>query len=138
MKVFVCCNTYDDTIEGVYTEEGMLKFKERMMQDAIAQRDLNAQTTQKSIDSLKYARQPAIIKSEELLAQEKALKAEERWAECKAVHKRRKLVLREIDRLNYNIHQLEERCTRLYCMTSEELLSEYSGRFYFEEHYVQD
>lgn len=137
MKVYVCMNSWEDCVEGVFTEEGMLKFKEGVMRDAIAQRDLNVQTTQRSIDSVKAVRQPAILKSEELLAEEKELKAQEKWAECKDVHKRRKVLLREIDRLNYNIHDLEKRCARLYCMTAEELLREYSGKYYFEEHYLQ-
>jgi hypothetical protein len=137
MKVYVCVNNWEDCVEGVFTEEGMLKFKEGIMRDALAQRDLNVQTTQRSIDSIKAVRQPAILKSEELLAEEKELKAQEKWAECKAVHKRRKMVLREIDRLNLNIHDLEERCVCLRCMTDEELLREYSGRYYFEEHYLR-
>lgn len=137
MKVYVCMNSWEDCVEGVFTEEGMQKFKEGVMRDAIAQRDLNVQTTQRSIDSVKAVRQPAILKSEELLAEEKELKAQEKWAECKAVHRQRKMLLREIDRLNFNIHDLEDRCTRLCCMTDEELLREYSGEYYFEEHYLQ-
>ena len=138
MKVYVCLNSYDDCVEGVYTEEGMQKFKDRLFEDAIKQRDMNAQNVQRSIQSLKEARQPAIIKAEELLAKEKDLKAQEKWAECKAVHKRRKTVLREVDRLTYNIQELEQRYERLFCMSTEELLSAYSSRFYFEEHYVQE
>lgn len=138
MKVYVCMNSWEDCVEGVFTEEGMQKFKDKLFEDAIKQRDLNAQNVQRSINSLKEARQPALIKAEELLAEEKELKAQERWAECKAVHKRRKMVLREANRLTYNIQDLEQRYTRLYCMTTEELLREYSSKFYFEEHYVQD
>lgn len=138
MKVYVCMNSWEDCVEGVYTEEGMQRFKDKLFEDAIKQRDLNAQNVQRSIQSLKEARQPALIKAEELLNEEKDLKVQERWAECKAIHKRRKTVLREADRLTYNIQELERRYERLFCMTTEELLSEYSGRFYFEEHYVQD
>ena len=136
MKVYVCMNSWEDCVEGVFTEEGMQKFKDKLFEDAIKQRDMNAQNVQRSIQSLKEARQ--LIKAEELLDQEKDLKFQERWAECKAVHKRRKTVLREADRLTYNIQELEQRYERLFCMTTEELLSACSSGFYFEEHYVQD
>lgn len=133
MIVYVCHNTYEDTIEGVYTEAGMRAFKEWLLDEAVKRRDIEAENKLKSIQLIKTARQPQIELSESLLQDEKRLKAEERWSEAKEIRRKRKLVLRDIERLNLSIRQLEDRWVKSLSMTTDELLSNYGDRYSFEE-----
>ena len=133
MIVYVCHNTYEDTIEGVYTEAGMHAFKEWLLDEAVKRRNIEAENKLKSIQLIKTARQPQIELSEALLQDEKRLKAEERWSEAKEIRRKRKLVLRDIERLNLSIRQLEDRWVKSLSMTTEELIANYGDKYSFEE-----
>jgi hypothetical protein len=139
VTVYVLRHGYDDEyIEGVYTLEAKLKKEQEFLVEAEERRDCNIASIKKQIEEITVMRNPIIYEAEAMLADETAAKEANHTGRLKEVRKKSKTLLRQAEKMTYNIHSLESKLLNLSCLTKSQLLAEYGRCRYFEEHTLEE
>ena len=137
MLVYVLINSYDDTIEGVYTESGKVAKEEEQVKQAMIARNREIERLTAQISEFKIIRQPYIDKAEALLVEEAEAKSVDSGGMFKQIRKERKRALRQADQITNSIHRLEDKILQYERLLQSELLNIFNRDYYWEEHYLE-
>lgn len=141
MKVYIYQREhweYTETL-GVYSETGMLREKQRLLEEAALKRAKEVSDRKSEIESFKRERRELCVKDQNTnVPIQQALKASGDREALKAFKKERKILLREIDRLTKQIWHLEFENHLLEKLEGDSLITHYFPKLYFDEQYVLD
>jgi uncharacterized protein HemY len=136
MKVWILFNRYNDTIEGVYTEAGRAQMDDELLIEARQRLAAANEKLALEIAELKDMRKPYITEAEILLDTEAAAKEANNTNTLKNVRKQRKVLLKQAERLTFDIKRREEKILASQRMLKEEVLHNYGRPYYWEEFYI--
>lgn len=141
MKVYIYKREhweYTETL-GVYTETGMLREKQRLLEEAALKRAKEISDRELEIEQFKQERRELSVKDQNTnVPIQQALKASGDREALKAFKKERKILLREMDRLTNQIWHLEFENHLLEKLEGEALITHYFPKLYFDEQHVLD
>lgn len=141
MKVYIYKQEhweYTETL-GVYSEAGMLREKQKLLDEAIAKRAEEISKREFEIDQIKQERRELSVKDQNVnIPILQALKASGDRDALKTFKKERKVLSREIERKTSQIWHLEFENHLLEKLEGESLISHYFPKLYFDEQYVLD
>ena len=141
MKVYIYQREhweYTETL-GVYSETGMLREKQRLLEEAALKRAKEVSDRKSEIEPFKRERRELCVKDQNInVPIQQALKASGDREALKAFKKERKILLREIDRLTKQIWHLEFENHLLEKLEGDSLITHYFPKLYFDEQYVLD
>ena len=141
MKVYIYKKEhweYTETL-GVYSEAGMLREKQRLLEEAGKQRDEEMSKREFEIDQIKQERRELSIKDQNVnVPILQALKASGDRDALKTFKKERKAVSREIQQKTTQIWHLEFENHLLEKLEGDSLITKYFPKLYFDEQYVLD
>lgn len=137
MKVYLLYDNYDDRLEGVYTLAGKEQRDEELLTEAIQNRERVNQQLTAEIVELKKMRQPYLTEADMLLDKEREAKETNHTGHLKESRKQRRVLLRQADKLTYEIRKREEKILDSQCLLKHELLGQFGQHYYWEEYYVQ-
>ena len=137
MKVYMLYTGYEERPEGVYTQAGKDRKDEELLAQAISNRERSNQRLTQEIIELKELRQPYLTEAEMLLDKEREAKEANHTGHLKECKKQRKVLLRQADKLTYDIKKREELILNSQCMLKAELLSRFCQHHFWEEYYVE-
>ena len=141
MKVYIYKKEHWDYTEtlGVYSETGMLREKQRLLEEADKRRAEEISKREFEIDQIKQERRELSIKDQNVnVPILQALKASGDRDALKAFKKERKILSREIERKTNQIWHLEFENHLLEKLEGESLITHYFPKLYFDEQYVLD
>ena len=141
MKVYIYKQEHWDYTEtlGVYSEAGMLREKQRLLEEAGKQRAEEISKREFEIDQIKQERRELSIKDQNVnVPILQALKASGDREALKAFKKERKILSREIERKTSQIWHLEFENHLLENLEGDSLITHYFPKLYFDEQYVLD
>ena len=141
MKVYIYKQEHWDYTEtlGVYSETGMLREKQRLLEEADKRRAEEISKREFEIDQIKQERRELSIKDQNVnVPILQALKASGDRDALKAFKKERKILSREIERKTNQIWHLEFENHLLEKLEGESLITHYFPQLYFDEQYVLD
>ncbi len=127
---------WDDRVEGVYSQAGREKREEQLYNEALRQRGAYNEKLAKEIKELRDLRKPCIIEAEILLDTERAAKENGDMVTMKNIRKQRKILIKQADRISFEIGRKEEKILASQRMTRKEILSNYQVHYYWEEYQV--
>lgn len=137
MKVYLFYTNDSEKPEGVYTAAGKDKKDEELFDQALQRKNDCCSRLTAEIVELRDMRKSYITEAELLLEKERKAKASNHTGNLKAVRKQRRVILRQIERLYYEISKREDRICEMQCMVKSDTLSHFGQAFWWEEHYVQ-
>ena len=141
MKVYIYKKEhweYTETL-GVYSEAGMLREKQRLLDEAIAKRAEEISKREFEIDQIKQERRELSIKDQNVnVPILQTLKASGNREALKAFKRERKILSREIERKTSQIWHLEFENHLLENLEGDALITHYFPKLYFDEQYVLD
>ena len=137
MKVYVLMNSYDDTIEGIFTESSKAAEDKKLLNDAHTHRMEAIERVFAEITELKDMRQPLIDRSEDLLVEESNAKEPDSGGKFKLIRKERKQLIRQADQLTYKIQDRERLIVEYQTMLKADVLRTFGGHFHWEEYYLE-
>ena len=141
MKVYIYKQEhweYTETL-GVYSEAGMLREKQRLLEEASKQRAEEISKREFEIDQIKQERRELSIKDQTVnVPILQALKASGNREALKTLKRERKVLSREIERKTSQIWHLEFENHLLEKLEGESLIAHYFPKLYFDEQYVLD
>ena len=124
---------------GVYSEAGMLREKQRLLEEADRRRTEEISKREFEIDQIKQARRELCVKDQNVnVPILQALKASGDRGALKILKKERKALLREIKQKTNQIWHLEFENHLLEKLGGDSLLAHYFPKLYFDERYVLD
>lgn len=141
MKVYIYKKEHWDYTEtlGVYSETGMLREKQRLLEEATAMRTGEISKRELEIEKVKQERRELCIKDQNTnVPIQQALKASGDREALKTFKKERKALLREIERKTSQIWHLEFKNHLLENLEGDSLITQYFSKLYFDEQYVLD
>jgi flagellar biosynthesis GTPase FlhF len=141
MKVYIYKKEHWEYTEilGVYAETGMLREKQRLLEEAASKRAKEISDRELEIEQIKQERRELSVKDQNTnVPVQQALKASGDREALKAFKKERRVLLREIDRLTNQIWHLEFENHLLEKLEGEALITHYFPKLYFDEHEVLD
>ena len=141
MKVYIYKKEQWEYTEilGVYSETGMLREKQRLLEEAASKRAKEISDRELEIEQLKQERRELSVKDQNTnVPVQQALKASGDREALKAFKKERKILLREMDRLTSQIWHLEFENHLLEKLEGEALITHYFPKLYFDEQHVLD
>lgn len=141
MKVYIYKKEHWEYTEilGVYAETGMLREKQRLLEEAASKRTKEISDRELEIEQIKQERRELSVKDQNTnVPVQQALKASGDREALKAFKKERRVLLREIDRLTNQIWHLEFENHRLEKLEGEALITHYFPKLYFDEQHVLD
>ena len=135
MKVWLL---YDcaDRLEGVYSESAKEAREEQFYEEALQNREHRNNILTQEIKELKAIRQPYIEEAERLLAEEYVAKEINHTGRLKEARKQRKVVLRQIDKLTYDIRTREDKINSSMLLMKKDVMSSYGVYHYWQDEYV--
>ena len=129
---------YTETL-GVYSEAGMLREKQRLLEEAGKQRAEEISKREFEIDQIKQERRELCLKDQNVnVPILQALKVSGDREALKTFKKERKALLREIERKTNQIWHLEFENHLLEKLEGDSLITQYFPKLYFDEQYVLD
>lgn len=134
MTVWVLVDRCYDTIEGIYTPAGKEVRDNQLFETANEARVKFEAKCTLDMSELREVRQPYIIEANELLEKEQEAKLKGDTKALKNIRKQRKTVLKQAERLTYDIKRLEERLLASQRMTKSAILNQFSYKYYWEEY----
>lgn len=137
MIIHILFNSYDNTIEGVYTESGKCAKEAELLRHAIELRDREVTRLSAEIAEFKEMRQPYIDKAEELLPKELEAKQTDSGGAYKLIKKERKRLLKQAEHITFDIHKLEDKILRYQRLLKSELISCFGRQYDWEEYYLE-
>ena len=141
MKVYIYKKEhweYTETL-GVYSEAGMLREKQKLLDEAIAKRAEEISKREFEIDQIKQERRELCVKDQNVnVPILQALKASGDRDALKTFKKERKILSREIERKTSQIWHLEFENHLLEKLEGDSLITHYFPKLYFDEQYVLD
>lgn len=141
MKVYIYKQEhweYTETL-GVYSEAGMLREKQRLLDEATTKRAEEISKREFEINQIKQERRELCIKDQNVnVPILQTLKAAGNSEALKAFKRERKVLNREIDRKTNQIWHLEFENHLLEKLEGESLIMHYFPKLYFDEQYVLD
>lgn len=141
MKVYIYKQEHWDYTEtlGVYSETGMLREKQRLLEEAGKRRAEEISKREFEIDQIKQERRDLCLKDQNVnVPILQALKTSGDREALKALKKERKVLLREIERKTSQIWHLEFENHLLEKLERDSLITHYFPKLYFDEQYVLD
>lgn len=141
MKVYLYKEEHWDFTEilGVYFETGMLREKQRLLEEADRQRVEEISKREFEIDQIRQARRKLCVRDQNVnVPILQALKASGDRDALKVLKKERKALLREIKQKISQIWHLEFENHLLEKLEGDSLLAHYFPKLYFDERYVLD
>lgn len=141
MKVYIYKKEHWDYTEtlGVYSEAGMLREKQRLLEEATAMRAEEISKRKLEIEKVKQERRELCIKDQNTnVPIQQALKASGDREALKAFKKERKSILREIDRKIGRVWRLEWENHLIEKLEGDALIAHYFPKLYFDEQDVLD
>ena len=141
MKVYIYKKEHWDYAEtlGVYSEAGMLRVKQKLLEESTVMRAEEIFKRELEIEKVKQERRELCIKDQNVnVPIQQALKASGDREALKAFKKERKSVLREIDRKSREVWHLEWQNHLLEKLEGDALITHYFPKLYFDEQYVLD
>jgi flagellar biosynthesis GTPase FlhF len=141
MKVYIYKKEHWEYTEilGVYAETGMLREKQRLLEEAASKRAKEISDRELEIEQIKQERRELSVKDQNTnVPVQQALKASGDREALKAFKKERRVLLREIDRLTNQIWHLEFENHLLEKLEGEALITHYFPKLYFDEQHVLD
>ena len=141
MKVYIYKQEHWDYTEtlGVYSEAGMLREKQRLLEEAGKQRAEEISKREFEIDQIKQERRELSVKDQNVnIPILQALKASGDRDALKTFKKERKILSREIERKTSQIWHLEFENHLLEKLEGDSLITHYFPKLYFDEQYVLD
>lgn len=141
MKVYIYKQEhweYTETL-GVYSETGMMREKQRLLEEAGKQRAEEMSKREFEINQIKQERRELSIKDQNVnVPILQALKVSGDREALKTFKKERKALSREIERKTNQIWHLEFENRLLEKLEGESLITHYFPKLYFDEQYVLD
>ena len=141
MKVYIYKKEhweYTETL-GVYSEAGMLREKQRLLEEAGKLRAEEISKREFEIDQIKQERRELCLKDQNVnVPILQALKVSGDRDALKAFKKERKALSREIQRKTNQIWGLEFENHLLENLEGDSLITQYFSKLYFDEQYVLD
>lgn len=141
MKVYIYKKEhweYTETL-GLYSEAGMLREKQRLLEEAGKLRAEEISKREFEIDQIKQERRALCIKDQNVnVPILQALKASGDRDALKTFKKERKAISREIQRKTNQIWHLEFENHLLENLEGDSLITKYFPKLYFDEQYVLD
>ena len=129
---------YTETL-GVYSEAGMLREKQRLLEEAGKQRAEEISKREFEIDQIKQERRELCLKDQNVnIPILQALKVSGDRDALKTFKKERKALLREIEQKTRQIWHLEFENHLLEKLEGDSLITQYFSKLYFDEQYVLD
>jgi phosphoglycerate-specific signal transduction histidine kinase len=128
---------YDGMVEGVYTEAGKAVREQQRLDEAMAKRERQLNFLASEITELREMRQPYITEAEMLLDTERAAKESNNTGLLKSTRKQRKVLLKQAEKLTYDIQCKEEKILAAQRLTKADLLYSYGDGTYWEDYYLQ-
>ena len=141
MKVYLYKKEYWEYTEtlGVYSEAGMLREKQRLLEEATKQRAEEISKREFEIDQIKQERRELCLKDQNVnIPILQALKVSGDREALKTFKKERKALLREIEQKTRQIWHLEFENHLLEKLEGDSLITQYFSKLYFDEQYVLD
>jgi hypothetical protein len=141
MKVYIYKKEHWDYTEtlGVYSEAGMLREKQRLLEEASKLRAEEIFKREFEIDQIKQERRELCLKDQNTnVPIQQALKASGDREALKTFKKERKPILSEIDRSTNQIWHLEWKNRLIEKLEGDALIAHYFPKLYFDEQYVLD
>ena len=141
MKVYLYKKEHWDYTEtlGVYSEAGMLREKQRLLEEADKQRAEEISKREFEIDQIKQERRELCLKDQNVnVPILQALKASGDRDALKAFKKERKTLSREIQQKTNQIWHLAFENHLLEKLEGDSLITHYFPKLYFDEQYVLD
>ena len=141
MKVYIYKKEHWEHTEtlGVYSEAGMLREKQRLLEEATKQRAEEISKREFEIDQIKQERRELCLKDQNVnVPILQALKASGDREALKTFKKERKVLSREIGRKTSQIWHLEFENHLLENLEGDSLITHYFPKLYFDEQYVLD
>lgn len=141
MKVYIYKKEHWEYTEilGVYAETGMLREKQRLLEEAASKRAKEISDRELEIEQIKQERRELSVKDQNTnVPVQQALKASGDREALKAFKKERRVLLREIDSLTNQIWHLEFENHLLEKLEGEALITHYFPKLYFDEQHVLD
>lgn len=135
MKVWLlydCC----DRLEGVYSEHAKEVREQQFYEEALQNREHHNNVLVQEIKELKAIRQPYIEEAERLLAVERVAKETDNTYMLKEARKQRKVTLRQVDKLTYDIRTREDKINSSMLLMKKDVLSSYGVYHYWQDEYV--
>lgn len=137
MNVWILYDRFSDTIEGVYSESGKEKREQQFYEEAVAKREADNAVLTKEIAELKELRKPYLDEAERLLEAEREAKEANHTGRMKDTRKQRKVMLKQADKLTYEITKREDKIHNSQIMLKKDLIYTYgSTRYIWEEYCV--
>ena len=141
MKVYIYKQEhweYTETL-GVYSEAGMLREKQKLLDEAIAKRAEEISKREFEIDQIKQERRELCLKDQNVnIPILQVLKVSGDREALKTFKKERKALLREIEQKTRQIWHLEFENHLLEKLEGDSLITQYFSKLYFDEQYVLD
>ena len=141
MKVYIYKEEhweYTETL-GVYSEVGMQREKQRLLEEAGTRRIEEISKREFEIDQIKQERRELCLKDQNVnVPVLQALKASGNREALKTLKRERKALLREIERKTNQIWHLEFENHLLEKLEGDSLITHYFPKLYFDERYVLD
>lgn len=126
-------------ILGVYSEAGVLREKQRLLEEAGRQRAEEISKREFEIDQIKQERRELCLKDQNInVPILQVLKVSGDREALKTFKKERKALLREIERKTNQIWHLEFENHLLEKLEGDSLITQYFPKLYFDEQYVLD
>ena len=141
MKVYLYKKEHWDYTEtlGVYSEAGMLREKQRLLEEADKQRAEETFKRELEIHQVEQERRELCLKDQNVnVPILQALKASGDREALKVFKKERKALLHEIERRTKQIWHLEFENHLLEKLEGDSLITHYFPKLYFDEQYVLD
>lgn len=141
MKVYLYKKEHWDYTEilGVYSEAGMLREKQRLLEEAGKQRAEEISKREFVIDQIKQERRELCLKDQNVnVPILQTLKASGDRDALKTFKKERKALSREIQQKTNQIWRLEFENHLLEKLEGDSLIIHYFPKLYFDEQYVLD
>lgn len=136
MKIHILYN-YDDRVEGVFTAKGRVAKEQQLYDEALLRREKANATITREILELRELRQPYITEAEMLLDTERSAKEANNTGLLKDTRKQRKVLLKQAEKLTYEIQRREDRILASQRMLRSDLMNAYGDSSYWEEYYVE-
>ena len=136
MKIHILYN-YDDRVEGVFTAKGRAAKELQLYDEALRRREKANDAITREILELRELRQPYITEAEMLLDTERSAKEANNTGLLKDTRKQRKILLKQAERLTYEIQRREDRILASQRMLRSDLMNTYGDSSYWEEYDVE-
>ena len=136
MKIHILYN-YDDRVEGVFTAKGRAAKEQQLYDEALRRREKANAAITREILELRELRQPYITEAEMLLDTERSAKEANNTGLLKDTRKQRKVLLKQAEKLTYEIQRREDRILASQRMLRSDLMNTYGDSSYWEEYIVE-